>query len=75
MGWPQIAPVISAISVITTPTGAAALAAKALTWWRRISQIRLATSIIAQALIAIRAEGTWMKIILTVAPNLSAGGV
>ena len=59
MGWPQIAPVTSAMTVIAAPTGAAARAASALTWWRRTSQISEATSIISQALIAISAAGTW----------------
>ena len=68
IGWPQIAPVRIAITVIVAPTGAAARAASAETWWRRTNQMRLATSIISQALIAISAEGTWTKRILTLAP-------
>jgi hypothetical protein len=59
IGWPQTAPVNSAISVNTMPTGAAALAASALTWWRRITQISEVTSIMSQALIAMIAAGTW----------------
>ena len=46
------------MSVITSPTGAAARAASAETWWRRMIQISEATSIISQALIAISALGT-----------------
>ena len=42
------------------PIGAAALAASAETWWRRISQTSEVTSIIAQQLIAIIADGTWI---------------
>ena len=53
---------------MVAPTGAAARAASAETWWRRTNQISEATSIISQALIAISAAGTWMKRILTVAP-------
>ena len=68
IGWPQIAPVRSAITVIVAPTGAAARAASADTWWRRMNQISEATSIISQALIAISAAGTWRNRILTVAP-------
>ena len=56
------------MTVITAPTGAAARAARAETWWRRMNQINEATSIMIQALIAIRAAGTWMKRILTVEP-------
>ena len=58
IGWPQTAPVISAIIVITAPIGAAAFAASAETWWRRISQINEVTNIITQILIAIIAAGT-----------------
>ena len=58
IGWPQIAPVSSASTVITAPTGAAARAASALTWWRRTSQTSEAASIISQPLIAISAAGT-----------------
>ena len=68
IGWPQTAPVMSAMIVIVAPTGAAARAASAETWWRRMNQISEATSIISQALIAISAAGTWMNRILTVAP-------
>ena len=56
--------------LVTAPTGAAARAASALTWWRRISQISEVTSIITQMLIAIIAAGTCRNMILTVAPCL-----
>jgi imidazoleglycerol phosphate synthase glutamine amidotransferase subunit HisH len=59
MGWPQMAPVASAISVKTMPTGAAALAASAETWWRRMSQISDVISIMNHAFTAMMAAGTW----------------
>ena len=58
IGWPQIAPVTSPITVNVNPTGAAAFAAKALTWCRLISQISEPTSIINHADTAIIADGT-----------------
>ncbi len=70
IGLPQIAPVNSAISVMVTPMGAAALAASAETWCRRMYQINEVTSIMIQMLIAIRALGTCRKMILTVEPCL-----
>jgi hypothetical protein len=65
-----MAPVAMAINVIVMPIGAAAFAANAETWWRLMSHIKDATSIINQAFIAIKAEGTCKKIILTVEPCL-----
>ena len=59
---------------MVAPTGAAARAASAETWWRRTNQISEATSIISQALIAISAAGTWMKRILTVGALLVVVG-
>ena len=59
-----------AISVITAPSGAAARAASALTWCRRMIQTSEATSIMIQMLIAIIAAGTCRNRILTVAPCL-----
>src|SRR6056297_1248679 len=75
IGCPHTAPVNSAIMVKTMPTGAAALAASADTWWRRITQISEATSIISHALIAMIAAGTWIKMILTVDPCRKSSGV
>jgi hypothetical protein len=45
IGWPQTAPVISATAVKAAPTGAAALATRKLTWWRRTRPMPLATAI------------------------------
>jgi hypothetical protein len=52
--------VSSAISVMVTPMGAAALAARAETWCRRISQTSEAISIMNQMPVAKVAEGTWI---------------
>jgi hypothetical protein len=43
--------------VKTMPTGAAALAASAETWWRRMSQMSEVTSIMNHAFTAMMARG------------------
>ena len=68
IGLPQSEPVTRQRSVKAAPIGAAAFAATSASGWRQTSVPSAATLISAQQNMASHGAGTWMNMILTVAP-------